>query len=104
MVWEAEVKEIERRRKLARAQGGEQGIAKQHAKGRLTVRERIDALLDEGSFQEQGKTTALPDYDDNDELLGYVAMVWEAEVKEIERRRKLARACLLYTSPSPRDS
>ena len=87
MVWEAEVKEIERRRKLARAQGGEQGIAKQHAKGRLTVRERIDALLDEGSFQEQGKTTALPDYDDNDELLGYVPANYVLGYGKINQRR-----------------
>jgi len=72
MSWEAEVKEIERRKKLAQAQGGESGIAKQHAKGRLTIRERIDALLDANSFQEQGKTTALPDYDEGGELLGYV--------------------------------
>ena len=87
MVWEAEVKEIERRRKLARAQGGAQGIAKQHAKGRLTVRERIDTLLDEGSFQEQGKTTALPDYDDNDELLGYVPANYVLGYGRIDQRR-----------------
>ncbi|MGY8994538.1 MAG: acyl-CoA carboxylase subunit beta, partial [Rhodospirillales bacterium] len=32
--------------------GGEQRIAAQHKKGKLTARERIDALLDEGSFEE----------------------------------------------------
>ena len=35
--------------------GGENRIAKQHEKGKLTARERIDLLLDEGSFQEIGK-------------------------------------------------
>ncbi len=35
--------------------GGEDRIAKQHEKGKLTARERIDLLLDEGSFQEIGK-------------------------------------------------
>jgi len=32
--------------------GGEQRIAQQHAKGKLTARERIDLVLDEGSFTE----------------------------------------------------
>ena len=35
-----------------RAGGGEERVAKQHAAGKLTARERIDALLDPGSFQE----------------------------------------------------
>jgi len=35
--------------------GGEDRIAKQHDKGKLTARERIDLLLDRGSFQEIGK-------------------------------------------------
>ncbi len=34
--------------------GGPEKIAKVHAKGRLTARERINLLLDEGSFQETG--------------------------------------------------
>ncbi|MDG1918427.1 MAG: carboxyl transferase domain-containing protein, partial [Schleiferiaceae bacterium] len=34
--------------------GGEKRIAAQHAKGKLTARERIHFLLDEGSFQEMG--------------------------------------------------
>jgi len=36
------------------AGGGPQRIAAQHAKGKLTARERLDQLLDEGSFQELG--------------------------------------------------
>ena len=44
--------ELEKRRDQARAGGGERRIAAQHAKGKLTARERIDVLLDEGSFEE----------------------------------------------------
>jgi propionyl-CoA carboxylase beta chain len=44
--------ELEKRRTQARAGGGERRIASQHAKGKLTARERIDLLLDEGSFEE----------------------------------------------------
>jgi len=44
--------ELEKRRDQARLGGGEKRIAAQHAKGKLTARERIDLLLDEGSFEE----------------------------------------------------
>ena len=44
--------ELERRREQARMGGGERRIASQHAKGKLTARERLDLLLDEGSFEE----------------------------------------------------
>jgi propionyl-CoA carboxylase beta chain len=36
----------------SRAGGGEQRVAAQHAKGKLTARERLDLLLDQGSFEE----------------------------------------------------
>ena len=44
--------ELERRREEARLGGGQKRIDSQHAKGKLTARERIDLLLDEGSFEE----------------------------------------------------
>ncbi|MDH3264118.1 MAG: acyl-CoA carboxylase subunit beta, partial [Paracoccaceae bacterium] len=44
--------ELEARRGRARLGGGEKRIAAQHGKGKLTARERIDLLLDEGSFEE----------------------------------------------------
>jgi propionyl-CoA carboxylase beta chain len=46
------IEELERRREAARQGGGEKRIASQHAKGKLTARERIALLLDEGSFEE----------------------------------------------------
>jgi propionyl-CoA carboxylase beta chain len=46
------IQELERRRQAARLGGGEKRIAAQHAKGKLTARERLDVLLDEGSFEE----------------------------------------------------
>lgn len=52
MTWEPEIEELERRRRLARQMGGPEGIARQHERGKLTVRERIDALADPGSFRE----------------------------------------------------
>jgi propionyl-CoA carboxylase beta chain len=44
--------ELERRREEARMGGGDKRIAAQHAKGKLTARERIELLLDPGSFEE----------------------------------------------------
>ena len=44
--------DLERRRAAARLGGGQKRIDAQHAKGRLTARERLDVLLDEGSFEE----------------------------------------------------
>jgi propionyl-CoA carboxylase beta chain len=44
--------ELDRRREQAKAGGGARRIANQHAKGKLTARERVDVLLDEGSFEE----------------------------------------------------
>ena len=44
--------ELQARRTAARSGGGEARVAAQHAKGKLTARERIELLLDEGSFEE----------------------------------------------------
>lgn len=46
------LQELEQRREAARLGGGEKRIAAQHAKGKLTARERIELLLDEDSFEE----------------------------------------------------
>jgi propionyl-CoA carboxylase beta chain len=46
------LEELDKRRAQARAGGGEKRIAAQHAKGKLTARERIALLLDENSFEE----------------------------------------------------
>ena len=46
------LQKLEEKRAAARLGGGEKRIAAQHAKGKLTARERIEVLLDEGSFEE----------------------------------------------------
>ncbi len=46
------LEELEARREQARQGGGAARVAAQHAKGKLTARERLDVLLDEGSFEE----------------------------------------------------
>ncbi len=46
------IQELERRRETARLGGGQRRIEAQHKRGKLTARERIDLLMDEGSFEE----------------------------------------------------
>ncbi|MFZ1218411.1 MAG: carboxyl transferase domain-containing protein, partial [Chthoniobacterales bacterium] len=46
------LEELEIRRDRARAGGGTARIEAQHKRGKLTARERLDLLLDEGSFEE----------------------------------------------------
>ncbi|PNU05298.1 acyl-CoA carboxylase subunit beta [Novosphingobium guangzhouense] len=48
----ANIAEMEKRRAAAKLGGGQKRIDAQHAKGKLTARERLDVLLDEGSFEE----------------------------------------------------
>ena len=58
MSWKPEVDEIERRRALAKQHGGPEAVRRQHERGRLSVRERIDVLVDPGSFREHGDVAA----------------------------------------------
>ncbi len=55
MSWQDEVDELARQHRMAEAMGGADGVAFQHGRNKLTVRERIDLLADPGSFQEIGK-------------------------------------------------
>ncbi|MBM3795204.1 MAG: methylmalonyl-CoA carboxyltransferase [Acidobacteria bacterium] len=48
-------KEVRRRHEAAEAGGGAERTARQHAEGKLSARERIDLLLDEGTFEEMDK-------------------------------------------------
>ncbi len=52
---EAKISELERRNNEAALGGGQKRIDSQHAKGKLTARERIEYLLDDGSFEEIDK-------------------------------------------------
>ncbi|MBM4230645.1 MAG: acyl-CoA carboxylase subunit beta, partial [Gammaproteobacteria bacterium] len=46
------IHQLEKKRAQARQGGGEKRVAAQHAKGKLTARERVELLLDEGTFEE----------------------------------------------------
>ena len=52
MAFEDKIQELLNKRAEAKLGGGQKRIDSQHKKGKLTARERIELLLDEGSFEE----------------------------------------------------
>ena len=71
MSWRVEIEDIHHRRKLAEACGGLEAVARHHAAGKLTVRERIDRVLDPGSFREVGKLAGRGTYDKTGNLVEF---------------------------------
>ena len=69
--WDAELDELRRREQHAEELGGPERVQRQHAGGRLTIRERITALVDEGSFHEIGKIAGRAEYDRANDLFRF---------------------------------
>ena len=65
MSWKQEVAELERRLGLVQQMGGEESVNFHHGRGKLTVRERIEALQDPGTFREIGALAGTPVFDEN---------------------------------------
>ena len=87
MSWEKEAGEIHHKRELALKQGGDAAIEKQHSKGRLTIRERIDALIDPGSFDEVGRGAGAAIRGENGELLDFEPANFVLGFGKIDGRR-----------------
>ena len=68
MTWEKEAKEINEKRNFADQMGGKEAVELQYKKGRLPIRERINRILDNKSFNEIGKSAGFSEYDDNGSL------------------------------------
>src|SRR3989440_6592531 len=64
--WEQELEDLRRREELARRMGGAERVERQHASGRLTVRERVDRLFDDGTFHETGALAGRAGYRDGE--------------------------------------
>lgn len=69
MTWQPELDELKRRQEMAHQMGGPEKVKRQHDGGRLTVRERIDSLVDSNSFHEIGETAGEANYSENGELI-----------------------------------
>ena len=86
MSWSEEIKEVHRRRQLAEACGGPEAVARHHAEGKLTVRERIAQLLDPGTFQEVGKLAGHAEYDAGGRLASFTPSPYVAGIGKIAGR------------------
>src|SRR5262245_55399403 len=69
MSWQAELDELRARERMAREMGGPDKVQRQHEGGRLTVRERIDRLIDQHSFHEIGTIAGKAEYDADGRLI-----------------------------------
>ena len=69
--WASELEELQRRRQMARAMGGEAALEKFRRAGRLNARQRIAALVDTDSFRELGTLAGWAEYGDQGELSGF---------------------------------
>lgn len=87
MTWKEEVEGIRARRELAQELGGAEGVAAQRAAGRLTVRERIDGLLDSGTFREQGSIAGHSERDENGVMISFKPANYVLGTGEIDGRR-----------------
>jgi acetyl-CoA carboxylase carboxyltransferase component len=68
MIWKPELDELARREAFAREMGGVEKVKRQRDQGRLTVRERIDKMVDANSFHEIGAVSGIGEYDEEGEL------------------------------------
>ena len=69
MGWEKEVEALRERQRLAKQMGGPERLERQRAGGKLNVRERVEQLLDPGSFIEVGSIAGKSSYDDEGNLM-----------------------------------
>jgi acetyl-CoA carboxylase carboxyltransferase component len=71
MSWDDEVEGIHERHRRAAELGGAESVARHHERGRWTVRERVAALVDDGSFEEQGPIAGHSETDDAGNLVSF---------------------------------
>jgi acetyl-CoA carboxylase carboxyltransferase component len=85
--WQPELDELERRREVARQMGGAERVERQRASGRLTVRERVARLFDDGTFEEVGSLAGKGTYDAAGELVEFLPANMIAGQGRIDGRR-----------------
>jgi acetyl-CoA carboxylase carboxyltransferase component len=86
MSWRAQIEQIHQRRSLAEACGGPDAVAKHHAAGKFTVRERIARVLDRGSFREVGQLAGHASYDVNGQLTAFEPAPYVMGIGRIDGR------------------
>ena len=86
MGWEEEISELATRGELSDLMGGTEKVEKQHHFGKLTIRERIDAITDPGSFHEIGKLAGVGQYNEKGDLTGFTPSNFVFGTADLEGR------------------
>src|SRR5690349_8508698 len=92
MTWQPELDELRRRERLAREMGGAERVERQRAAGKLTVRERVARLLDDGSFHETGAIAGSGRYGEEGELTGFTPANMVVGQGRVDDRRVVVQA------------
>ncbi len=92
MSWEPELEELHRREELARRMGGTERVDRQHASGRMTVRERVDRLFDPGTFHETGALAGRGTYGADGEMEDFLPANTVVGQGRIDGRRAAVQA------------
>jgi len=87
MSWKRETENIAKRRKLALEQGGAENVKRQHKRGRLTLRERLDIILDAGSFDEVGAGAGASERDNDGDISEFTPANFILGFGKIDGRR-----------------
>ena len=86
MPWEKALDDIDYITGLGREMGGAERIERQHKGGRYTVRERVDKILDSGSFMEYGPMIGAAEYDEEGNLIEFSPGAYVMGLGEIDGR------------------
>lgn len=86
MGWDKEIEELNHRSALSDEMGGADKVARQHEFGKLTIRERVDRIVDGGSFHEIGKLAGVARYDDEGELRSFMPSNFVFGTAELDGR------------------
>jgi len=87
MTWQPEIDDLKRRLELAQEMGGPENVARHHAGGKLTIRERIERLVDADSFAETGALAGKPEYDEAGNLVSIRPANFVMGLARIDGRR-----------------
>ncbi len=90
MVWQAEVDELERRREIAHRMGSPDRVQRHRDRGHLTVRERMELLVDRDTFRERGVLAGKATYDEDGSLSDFIPSNYVMGVAKIDGRPVVA--------------
>lgn len=90
MSWEPEIEELHRRRAMAAEMGGAERVARQRDAGKLTIRDRVAAICDPGTFDEVGSVSGVGQYDEQGRLVGLTPANLVCGIAQVD-----GRACVI---------